>query len=518
MLSSSRTPRTGERGVAILATLALLVLASFVIIGIIVAAGSTKDASRDKLDSSAATQLARDAGAALGASYSAMTSGEFDGFSPSEAVLRGHARRIGGQVVANRQLPAELRTVDPRVPASSQFAVSQSLQDGRTGWWQVFSVKLPDWGRTPGGRVVVYVRTWTTGAAGTATQPTLYRIDFRPRYFADYQLLFDGPMIVGSGAVISGPVHSNGQQNSFLDQFRPQVNRGEMITFEPGSSCASTAKISLAVGRVVGNARCAAMTRRSDERYNLLRARDAAARMRVICDGPHPSLDMLCLDTTGTTLVRLRGSFMYVNGRRLDAGIRGDRPGDNQGAVLVAAGRVDVSGALSPGARALVVTSSDPGSGSYGVGGAPSAWITDRGDVGAAPGDVRSSFGLVAEGDVIFDELQSCGVTFRGAMLTMTGLARSNPTWSQYAAVSGGRTCNAMTIRGSVSSHYAPSLLDPYNNAGFRRRNYAWLPALYDNPPPLYPTASDWETTALEPANLDCFTGANLDVARAGCT
>lgn len=518
--------RRGEDGVAILMSIALLVLAAFVIVGIFVASRASNDLSRERLDSSAGTQLARDASAALGAAYSAMESGEFDGFAPAESVYRGHATRVGGFHVRNGGLPAparaaQLHQVDPRVPASSQFAVAQPLGDARFGWWQVYSVKLPDWGVTPGGRVVTYIRTWTSaGRDGAVSLPSMYRVDFRPRYFADYQMLFDGPTIVGSGAVIEGPVHTNGQESSFMDQYRPQVAAGQMLTFEAGSSCRSTARISLAAGNAVGVAGCTSLARRTTERYNLLRARDAAAGLRRACARPSPSIDLLCLDTTADVNVRLAGSRVMVSGgRTLDARVSGNRPGDNQGAVLVASGRVNVVGSLAGDrARALVVTAAQPGSSTYGTGGAPSAWIQSGGNVGAPDRRPTSTFGLVAEGDVVFDETRACGLSFRGAILAMSGLPRANPTWTQYAAVTGSQPCGIpLLVQGSISSHYPPLLWEELNQAGYRNRTYRWLPALYDNPPPMYPTAGDWEAVSLEPANLDCFRGRDLDATREGC-
>lgn len=525
MLSRTRE-RRGEDGVAILMSIAMLVLAAFVIIGIFVAARTTNDISRERFDSSAGTQLARDASAALGAAYSAMESGEFDGFAPAEAIYRGHAARIGGFHVGNGALPAaarsaQLHLVDPRVPASSQFSVGQPLEDGRIGWWQVYSVKLPDWGITPGGRVVTYIRTWTSaGRDGNVSSPATFRVDFRPRYFADFQMLFDGPTLVGGGTVIEGPVHSNGQESSFMDQYRTDVAAGRMITFETGSSCRPTARISLAAGAAAGVASCRSLARRTAERYNLLRARDAAAGLRRACGRPTPSIRLHCSTTTDDITVRLAGGQVMVQGGpTLDARVRGNRPGDNQGAVLVASGRVNVVGSLSGDrVRALIVTATQPGNGTYGTGGAPSAWVRSPGNVGAPGGRPTSTFGLVAEGDVVFDETAACGMSFRGALLSMSGMLRANPTWTQYAAVTGSRPCGRpLLVQGSVSSHHAPMLWEQLNRGGYRNRTYRWLPSLYDNPPPMYPTAGDWEALSLEPANLDCFVGRDLAVTREGC-
>ena len=60
----------------------------------------------------------------------------------------------------------------------------------------------------------------------------------------------------------------------------------------------------------------------------------------------------------------------------------------------------------------------------------------------------------------------------------------------------------------------------PGNNAGYTTRQYSYLTSLYDNPPPMYPTAADWEVTNFAQADLQCFTGApnfTLDTGNSKC-
>lgn len=493
-------PTTREEGAALMAAIALMVLGAFVVIAVIGSARGTQGLSRDRLEASASEQLARDAGAVLAVAYSTLASGEHDGFVPSRQVLDAHAARIGGRVVAN----SAATRVDPRVPARGQFTVEQSLLDGRTGHWQVYSVRLPTWGTTRGGRVQVYVRTWTS-AGGRATQPMIYRLEFRPTWFADYQMLFDGKQRISDGAVITGRVHSNGYDVSYYDVLRTQ---GAQIQFEGSARCTASARISTALGAIAAPG-CAA---RPDTgvRYNFLRARDAADRLRWLCARPaeRPSLQMACPPGTETARVRLSGSSVSVNGTTLDARVHGDRPGHNQGAVVLVEGDVEVSGILGAGARALVVAAPSTTSRSYGgsgdqSNGASSGYVV--GDVGAADRTPTSSFGLVAAGDIIFDETRISGATARGAFLTMSGMVSSNPMWRTQAPTGGGRMGGTVNIVGSIAGHFPPALINQGNGAGFARRNYVWLDSLYDNPPPAYPTAADWEVTRMDPANLDCF-------------
>ncbi len=511
------TRRSGESGVAMIAAVAMLILGAFIAVAIYVSARSTTDLSRAKLDAAAAEQLARDSGAMLANAYSTLESGEHDGFIPSQAALQAHASRIGGSVVPNSGLPAQLGVVDSRVPAAGRYAVSQSLRDGRTGWWQLYSVKVPEWGITPGGRVIAYVRTWTTSGAGVSL-PSIYRLEFRPTWFADYQLLFDGPAGVFPGAVISGRMHSNGYATSYYDQYRGRPQ----IEFQGGARCTGSARVTTAQGAIAAPGSCRARAN-TGIRYNFLRAREAAARIRELCEGgggARPSIQMACPATQDLVRVRLSGSSVSVSGAgTISAAVApGGRPGSNQGAVVITRGDVEVSGALGANARALIIAAAPAGASRYGSGGAPSAWIKSNGPVGAGASPT-SSFGLVVEGDIVFDEWSMNSATARGAFLTMSGMLSSHPTWRSPVTVPGGRMGGRVDVIGSITGHYPPILQNPGNGAGFANRSYAWSDALYDNPPPMFPTAADWEITRMEPANLDCFSpgvGGSL-LARPDC-
>lgn len=536
MLTTASPSHGGhERGVALPAAIALLVLASFVIVAIMVASRASSDRARERLEGGASTQLVRDASSAISTGYSAMASGEFDGFIPSQSVLQFHAARLdGASVVSNASLPTvlgdpttRLGQVDSsRVPPSGRFTMREPLDGGRTGFWQVYSAKLPTWGTTRGGRVVVYVRTWTTGSAGVITKPLIHRLEFRPSWFADYQMLTDGPILFNGAANIAGRVHSNGYSASYYDQYRSMTAAGTTIKFLPGpGTCTSTSRITVATGTVVGKPSCVAVSRTTPGvRYNLLRARSVATRLREICAQPaasHPGLVMSCSTATTTTNVRLTATGISINGGpEMSAVTVGDRPGQQQGAIFVASGDVVITGRLGPNARALVVAAA-PASSSYGSGGAPSAWIRSGGDVGADAVARSSSFGLVVEGDVILDETVACGVRLRGAFLTMSGLISSHPTWRVPYDIPGAPFCNGEAhILGSIASHYSPFLIKngpPGIRAGFATRRYEWMPGLYDNPPPMYPTAADWQQTSMETADLDCFTTAGTLIPSEVC-
>jgi hypothetical protein len=138
-------------------------------------------------------------------------------------------------------------------------------------------------------------------------------------------------------------------------------------------------------------------------------------------------------------------------------------------------------------------------------------WFDNAGTIGSG-NDVHSSFGAVAEGDVVLDQTRACSVTIRGAFLAMSGMLSHHPNWRgpfKVDAPPNGWCAGTATLQGSMTGHYGPALYSSPNGTGYATRRYQWLPSLYNNPPPMYPTASDWETTRLEPANLDCFDQAS---------
>ena len=527
MLRIGPYPRR-DVGSAMIAAVILMLLASFVIVAITVSSISSRDNARAVGDDAASQELARTASTVLSAAYSTLASGEQDGFVPSKATLTAYTQDIAGaQVLDNATLPANLQSVDAnRVPAWGRFTVQQPASDGKAGFWQVYSVKLPKWGITKAGRVTVFVRTWTRSqTTGTTSKPALYRLEFRPGWFADYEMLFDGPVRLGAGATLNGRVHSNGYFTSFFNQYSTWGD--DRIRIDAGVTCSTTTRITTSTGNIAGV--CPGQSRAGKSpRINILRARDLANTLRSMCLGAsaHPGVQMLCPATTSQVDVTLSGSTVSVAGYgNLNAAVAGDLPGQNQGAVVVLAGNARIRGTLANNARALVVTASPLNtatSSNYGTGSAPSVYVESSGSVGAS-GSRQSSFGIVAEGDVIFDERVACPVTFRGAIVTMTGLTSIHPTWRVPFYTAGGSTCGGIaSIQGSIVGHFPPLMKQDDNNAGYAMRRYAYLPGLYDNPPPLYPTAADWEVTNFAQANLDCFQGAannyTLNATAPGCS
>lgn len=512
-----------ERGSALLSVIGMSVFGALIVIAIMVSTQASNDTSKNAVDSSFEGRIASDAGVVLASAYSSLRVGEHVGYVPDAPTLRDYARIVNGNVRANGQLPIrKLRRVDTdRVPDYGRFATWKPLGDDRLGWWQVYSVKLPTW-QTPsggtttvGGRVVVYVRTWITGPdhGQLIGSPRIYRLDLRPTWFSDFQELVDGPTRIGADATIEGRIHSNGFESSYYDQYRSQVDRNTMIEVDASVGCGNTVTITTANGNLTGSPSCRGRWRLdAGRRYNLLRIRELVERVRDIDrSGGHPNLNVRVVNSPdSTTRVELRSNGLAVNGGPLISARVSDSLGipgrSEQGAVLLVHGNVELSGTLGSQSRALVIAAAEPGATRYGRGSAPSIWVVDD-EVGAAPtngANVGSSFGAVAEGNVVFDQTRACGVTYRGSILAMSGGVSSHPTWHVPYTVANPRLCRGRaTIQGSVSAHFATNLYGVVE--GYTERRYSWYRPLFDNPPPLSPTAGDWEVSSVHVANLDCF-------------
>ncbi|MCB0880344.1 MAG: hypothetical protein KDC46_15335 [Thermoleophilia bacterium] len=498
---------TRERGSAMVLAIALLVLGAFVAVAIIVSAMSSNSTARRQQDVGTSEQIVRNAGEVIAASYSAMESGEFDGFVPRPQVLQRHVARDGGRVIAN---PAGFTNVQ----VSNGRTVELDLDPQRYGYWQIYDVQAPRWGITPNATVKVYVRTWTRPKrGGDATRPMIYELQLRPEWFADFQILVDGKLKLGSSAKIDGRVHSNGTLSSIFNVYRDEPWQISIGDTGDAATCTSTARITSASGTIKNKPSCIAQGGKvatvKDMHVNILRAQNAIDEIRDLCSGapaatriPSPQLTVVC-PTTAVTTVNVSGNSVKVNGSSKNAKVTA---GGNQGVVVVANGDVRMTGSmLGAKARLLVIAASPGTSVNYGTGGRPpSIYIQTSGQYGADPSSTQSSFGLIAQGSIVVDEQAGCPSALRGAFLSISSGITSNPTWITPMVTGGGKTCaGQLKLQGSIVGHYQPLLYVGPSNAGFANRAYVSLPSLYHDPPPVFPTSSDWQVQRMAPANLD---------------
>lgn len=540
------TPRAHrhEAGGAMVAAIALLILGSFVAVAIMMSSMSSRDASRERSELSASEQLAGDAAAAYTAAYSALAAGEHNGYALSETTLRrfidvrrGQGAGNGGDTVIRNNhgsLPAFARNVDTNtVPGFARHTVRVKMGDGRIGFWQTFAMRVPTWGQTAGGVVTIYVRTWTGDEQNRLVgQPLISKLRIRPTWFSDYQMLFDGPIKFGDGVDINGRIHSNGYRTSLFNQFNDPATTPDIITIPGSANCGEAARFTTSRGSISGPANCRSNGKARENvggRISLLRARDVAARAHTMCGGGGAddlTVDVVCFQDGRDVSVNL--SSHRANGRNFNPSTSAprNRPDANQGAIVVATGNVELSGSLAANERVLVVASARGTEEVLGSGAAPSVTIASGGAVGAAA-DKSSSFGIVADGDIVIDEARACGASLRGAVLSITGALSMRTRWRMPIHVADGVLCGALLdIEASMSGHLPPTLQMIYptsESAGFANRKYEYARGLFDNPPPLFPTAADWSVVSSTAANLDCFRQAGndfrliLDDDRADC-
>jgi hypothetical protein len=510
-----RSARRSETGSALPMAIALVVLGAFIAVAIVIAAMSSRDTAQRQLESGATEQLVRDAGSTLAGAYDASASGEFDGFVPRRIVLQNHANQLaGGSVIDN---PPGYTNVLSSVPndANHRATVVQKLDGDREGLWQVYGVDVPEWGTTPNGTVKVYVRAWTRQTGGGAeTKPLIYELVLRPEWFADYQILVDGKLRLGSTTTINGRVHSNGNTSSIFNAYNNEPWQVTIGVDGDAAHCTPTAKVTSTTGPIWFKTACehdgGTVTVVKDQHVNILRADDAAQRMRALCPGspgaiPTPDLKVVCTGSSTPLNVRLLGGgTVRVGGTDYNANVAA---GGNQGLLVISNGDIRMSGnSLGAHARLTVVAAAPRGSSSYGSGGRPpSVYIDSDGDFGAS-NVAGSAFGAVAQGSIIVDEKAGCPNSVRGAFIGISGGMTSNPTWVTPFFVAQGYTCpNNINVVGSIVGHMQPIMYVSGSNAGFAQRTYSMLDSLYHNPPPMYPTASDWSVVRFAPADLSKF-------------
>lgn len=488
------TARPGEQGVALIAALAFIVLVAGIVIGIFVLTKGRLDSTKTRGNRVFTEAVAREASAVLAATYSSGAAGEHNGFLPPRDAVQSLVSRSGG--TTSGRVPDDARAAP--VASSAAFVVTSPIdgESGLVGNWQLYQVVPPEWGTTPGGRVTAFVRVWTTNDAGRVVgRIGMYRMDLRPSYFADYQMIFDGPVVFGPGVTISGPVHSNGYRSSFMNQYD---TLGAQIQLDPSTVCTDGARISSGgpVGGIQAGGTCAGRTVGDAARINLQRARRTVEQVAALCSsGGTTTLNVICLPGGSTPTAVNLGSY---------AG-QASTAGGNNGAVVIVDGPIDLSGTLGAGHRISVISADYLPT--------PNAAEVIRvtgGSVGmASAGDLTSSVGIVAETDIVVDERVACPATIRGALVSVSGMLSMSETWRDVRAVPGGTMCSsgnpALSVAGSIVGHFPPAVRSTTNNAGFASRTYSYLPALYDNPPPLHPTAGDWEVSAMAPADLSCF-------------
>lgn len=412
-----------------------------------------------------------------------------------------------------------------RAPAGGQFTMVEPVGNGQMGYWQVFAVIPPDFGNpSVDPHVVVYFRAWVSDAAGqVSTRPRMVRVEYRPGLFADYQIITDGPISIGSGAEINGPVHSNG----FLDGFHkpPAAAPEARIWSADTARCVGQyGMLSTAQGTIVAPG-CARKRENTGAYVNFLKVEESFTRIEQQCGRAYAWCSP---PGRGPYLVELNGSRVQVR-VLADRDVFGAVPKvrSGQGAPLYTVASLPQSYAMlfdddvyvrgMVGTQNRLTIATRMGTTTSGSGAADIHIIGDT----AASDDPRSSLGLVAQGNIVYaigqgegaEVTNSCPVDLvRAAMIAESGSVTIPPVYTTPTKQMNAPQCPALHVQGSIASHHTPIMFWTWNEtaadapwSGFQKRSYTWDERLRRNPPPFFPRSEAWQVVRWSDANDDCL-------------
>lgn len=423
--------------------------------------------------------------------------------------------RLGrAEAVPNRSFGAEFRRHGLErtwMEPAYAFSMKHQLPDGRTSWWQLVNTVPPG---EDSSALVAYVRTWIAmggPASRVVTEPRIARAELRPGRFSDYQMLVDGPVVLGQGSVIDGRVHTNGYPDAYLLDAFTRPNEALVLGNALGvPTCRRGAAFSTAAGAIVGNnggsvvGSCAAVPRDEGNRrlIDLLRGRAHLQMLKGMC-----GQIVFCPPGSGPWSINLGSAT--VNGRGIPAAAQ---------AVYVE-GDASVSGTTRR--RLTVGVGGRPGD--YGAFGSASLSLLGTGMIGAADPTSPSggTVGFVVEGDIVprIDRPGNCPRGLNAAVLSTSG-ALTIPAQYRVPLQPGGTTptCRSFTLMGSLGSHYAPIMFMAWGGprAGYLRREVRYDKRLRTNPPPLFPLTGPWQVSSWKDAMPECLTSVNRNRADCG--
>lgn len=388
---------------------------------------------------------------------------------------------------------------------------------GVNAYWQVFRVVMPDITGEDSPSVVLTLRSWLGNPqVGAWSKASYARVEVRPGRFADFQLISDGNMRFGPGALINGPVHSNGFDDgsfSTVHQAPGAAPRSGWVYLDAGVRCQAPASITISTGVIRGPGLGPACNAQgaTGQTISFLRAVDSidsieasAARGRAgtgMFRAPGRRGNESGRDPYHTAWnVRFNGTTMSV-----------DYP-DGGPARTLSLGRVNafvfdedvrVRGTVAEDRRVTIAARRDGGA---------SAMIYVDGDI--RKGDDRStSIGLIAQGDVVLWQApgRACSIgVVQAAMVAATGGVTIPTRYTTGEVQSGAPTCGQrISLDGSIAGHRPPTLVWTWpggHSAGFTgTRTYTWDEQLKRNPPPFFPLTGTWQPFNIREANVDCL-------------
>jgi hypothetical protein len=511
---------SGEQGVAMVQAVIVTVMAGLVVTLLSLSAiNSTRTATR-QAQRSVALPVADSAVVKYLFALQTNAVGEGTGYVLNRDAMDSLASSSpGGAVWANSRfvgVDEELGRVEGSITSQGgAWTLREPLRSnqGLFGYWQMYHVIRPDDYDAATARadddhsLVVYMRAWVGDPSGrVVSKPRIVRVQFRPGFFSDYQMVTDGPLTLGAGMQLDGPAHTNGYRiGPDLVPTDPEVRvKADAV------SCGPEGKITTAFGTIDRSVPAACLdpgtgTRATGKVVDFLQTegsfesirRDAGVRTAVF---PY---------TGATQQVVLSGADVSVNGRTVTVG--GARP-----LALLFEGDVSVRGTLD--GRLSIAAQNSAGSRP----GAANIFIA--GDVGipmtgdSATNSGKDALGLIAQGSVVVPTQLSggpCVTRIDAALIAETG--RVGIPANEITPVdppSRVSACAApLRVHGSIASHLGPILLWRWGvggSTGYATRRYQYNTYLKENPPPYFPRASVWRVAGFKEANYDCLVAARL--------
>lgn len=428
------------------------------------------------------------------------------------------------KVIPNSQAPgyASMKPVRLPNPARLHFTVREQGSDS-VGYWQVYDVLTPRYHRAAPSEVVIYVRAWATATTSDTitTKPRIFRVEYRPGWFSDYQSVTDAPFFIKDNANvrIGGPIHSNGY--SVVDFLAMDDNRVTQrgIWFKDAPTCLPGAKFSTSqdAGIRVPGGSCssyASNAKQNARQLSLLGVQSTFQRIQNRCGNGYGLV--YCPSGAPSYDVRLGYQSVRVNGTNYALRMRPD----SGSLVLLLDGDVVIHGKLTMlGSRAGRVTIA-----------ARRRNATDRqpqvhlrGDLGSVVGAAdpsKDTVGIINQGDIILDtpNYGGCMSRVNVAAISQSGSVTIPPEFVTLAPppynLSSLGCDNPSVFFGSFAAHgqFVPSIKWPdirsgawTPTVGYSRPTFSYNPNLSLNPAPFFPTATPWGVTKAKDANARCL-------------
>lgn len=485
---------------------------------------------------------------------------EYDGWTLDQADLERLVNDKGAGIQAGEVIHSppswELaRGLTPTpAPNPHPFTVRERMgPSSGYSFWQIYKIVPP--GRRAGkeSNLTVYFRAWATGSdpnAPSPSSPRLFRAEYRPGYFSDYQAVTNETFLVESNPYykIDGPIHSNGYSNKagFTGTEAVGIKFDSMST----PTCTAMAEFSTARNaKIVGTGPPGASCGKNNVLHNR-RAREldllAAEKSFLWLKNEECGTEfVICRDRSSASTpykIHLSKNGVYINGEfkklqptdldslsltvMLDdqvqlSGVLSDTDPNRVSRVTIATRRKDTLSALP---RVFLRKSSGPYATQVGA-------LNPNEDVVSviAQGDIV----LPLKTDLVPMNSNGCLSRVNLAVISESGALTIPPQYATEASPSvkfdgGELTCaGKLTLHGSFSSNGSllaskAWALPPTSPGcpvsvgdvayagvtcpiGYPLVTLRYNPVFYRNTPPAFPTSTPWATVKAKETNRTCL-------------